>query len=52
MGAMAQVKDGSTLTPLKVNTTINQAKDYTLYPNSFNNFSPFSTVIYFSLNAS
>ena len=38
MGAMAQVKDGSTLTPLKINTTINQAKDYTLYPNSFDNF--------------
>lgn len=50
MGAMAQVKDGSTLTPLKVNTTINQAKDYTLYPNSFNNFALTvdSAMLYFS----
>lgn len=37
-GAIAQVKDGSSLTPLKVNTTVNQAKDYTLYPNSFNSY--------------
>lgn len=36
MGVMAQ-KNGDNLTPMKVKNNVTLTKDYTLYPNSFNN---------------
>ncbi len=49
-GAIAQVKDASNLTPMKVKVSANQTKDYTLYPNSFNDFvlTTDSATLYFS----
>ena len=45
MGAIAQVKDASNLTPMKVKVSANQTKDYTLYPNSFNDFVSFGRLL-------